>query len=1150
MSLNGLDNLAVIEAYQSALAEAGGWFLLRYVSRDEVTLLDRGTGGVPDVRSAIDSYEEISPLYGFLQYRRRKVVLSYLPEGLSRLIQGTSTLARLCALFPPTYNLADAILCVARTTVQFQSILDKFSPHDTVFSFIKSADLTESALSSACLLHAASGSITSSSSSLRRRRLMEIAEDAEENNTTKDQTQAASPHADNRQRSTSHVSEATIVPPSVTSNARENPNGDESPLVAKSPQISQASDQVSISWDSRSERPASRRRFEDDISYAPSESRRSTQSARPSLRDLERASTYIPKVKRGPRPSVDGSGRPRTAGNLSRNAEQRPVASLPAGVRTSSLRKGNPSPSRPRSQGSPVASVSSRTAPPVPPLLVPPLSMPISRPQLSPGAKSLSALSSSGTSNEKERLMKALQLRKTQMEKRAAESKKGRKGKDERLTDVDENKENIDQADDKSKHDQETAAATEDSKQPCPKMQLSILPRSIALPEEKLAPAEKLATSDSAKPDSAVGMEVANFDDKQLPNQSLLRTGNTLTANPEESSETDQLQATQVPPKIEADAADRDLTVSVDDDTKSGPGLPSADIHVPPQDIEKAATEETQEIVTSLSHLENYPVTGLDEALTVTDPADLTLPQSIPIPDSPTSNSQSSSTPEATVIAPCPAEPQNDLIPETSNANSKNVNTRKDKRKPQLEPIQVPTPDYSDDENLLSDDSFMEELKSATVEEAKPVSVGKSPLSPVYPNNNDQIRSHAWKNSRAVSNPSALGHQFYNMQSLSGDRSVSGPYGDMDSGTGPVLVAKKINVSSGISKRIKALEKFSNSREASSNSGLNLAPPTASSSFEALRKRASVSLSGGNSDTGSISRHGSYSPEAFSRAPSVKGRDSQSSTNAACTTSSISVTARIVRDATNTPSDSKPDLPDSGVLNLQASPLTVERGSLEPTITKSEERSMSSSSTTSSHQSRAASLSRSESRLSITSISKKEEAFLSKSTSDLSSSPEEKRTSRASRLLRRMSSITSNSKKSVIGAFSPSVKEEESEPAADEKPKASVSTAAIDVGEVNVQFPDTLLWKRRFIWIDDKGYLILTPGNVDSSSRNMIKRYHLTEFRTPCIPDEDRQEMPNSILLDFLNGSTLQCACESRQGQASVLQTLIDAHSAHQQSLP
>ncbi|KAK9558381.1 hypothetical protein V6Z88_004685 [Aspergillus fumigatus] len=1082
MSLNGLDNPAVIEAYQSALAEAGGWFLLRYVSRDEITLLDRGTGGVPDVRSAIDSYEEISPLYGFLQYRRRKVVLSYLPEGLSRLIQ-------------------------ARTTVQFQSILDKFSPHDTVFSFTKSADLTESALSSACLLHAAS--------------------DAEENNTTKDQTQVPSPHPDNRQRSTSHVSEATVVPPSVTSNAREAPIGDESPTVANITHNSQASDQVSISWDSRSERPASRRRLEDDISYAPSESRRSTQSARPSLRDLERATTYTPKVKRGPRPSVDGSGRPRTAGNLSRNSEQRPVASLPAGVRTSSLRKGNPSPNRPRSQGSPVASVSSRTAPPVPPLLVPPLSMPISRPQLSPGAKSLSALSSSGTSNEKERLMKALQLRKTQMEKRAAESKKDGKTKNGRLTDVDENKENIDQADDKSKHDQETAAVAEHTKELCLKTQLSIKPGSIALSEEKLAPGEKLATSDSTKPDSAVGMEVSNFDDEQLLNQSLLNADNALIANPEESSETAQFHASQVSPEIEAVTTDEDLAVSVDNDTKNGPGLPSADIHVPPQNFEKAATEKNQQIVPSPSHPENNPVTGSDEALAVTNPADSILPQSIPIPDSPTSNSRLSSTPEAT-----------------------NVNPRKDKRKPQLEPIQVPTPDYSDDENLLSDDSFMEELKSATVEEAKPVSVGKSPLSPVYPNNNDQISSHAWKNSRAVSNPSALGHRFHSMQSLSGERSVSGPCGDVDSAAGPVLVAKKINVSSGISKRIKALEKFSNSRETSSNSGLNLAPPTASSSFEALRKRASLSLSGANSDASSIFRHGSHTPETFSRAPSVKRRDSQSSTNAACTTSSISVTARIVRDATNAPSDSKSDLPDSGVLNLQASPLTVERGPPEETITKPEERSMSSSSATSGHQSRAASVSRSESRLSVSSASKKEDAFLSKSTSDLSSSPEEKRASRASRLLRRMSSITSNSKKSVIGAFSPSVKEEESKPVPAEKPKTSVSSAAIDVGEVNVQFPDTLLWKRRFIRIDDKGYLILTPGNVDSSSRNMVKRYHLTEFRTPCIPDEDRQELPNSILLDFLNGSTLQCACESRQGQAFVLQTLVDAHSAYQQSLP
>lgn len=53
-----------------------------------MTLLGRGTGGVPDVRAAVEAYDEKSPLYGFLQYRRRKVVLKYIPDGVSRLVQG------------------------------------------------------------------------------------------------------------------------------------------------------------------------------------------------------------------------------------------------------------------------------------------------------------------------------------------------------------------------------------------------------------------------------------------------------------------------------------------------------------------------------------------------------------------------------------------------------------------------------------------------------------------------------------------------------------------------------------------------------------------------------------------------------------------------------------------------------------------------------------------------------------------------------------------------------------------------------------------------------------------------------------------------------------------------------------------------------
>lgn len=40
------------------------------------------------MRNAVSDYNETSPLYGFLKYRRRNVVVKHLPEDCSRLIQG------------------------------------------------------------------------------------------------------------------------------------------------------------------------------------------------------------------------------------------------------------------------------------------------------------------------------------------------------------------------------------------------------------------------------------------------------------------------------------------------------------------------------------------------------------------------------------------------------------------------------------------------------------------------------------------------------------------------------------------------------------------------------------------------------------------------------------------------------------------------------------------------------------------------------------------------------------------------------------------------------------------------------------------------------------------------------------------------------
>ncbi|KAL3472980.1 hypothetical protein BJX99DRAFT_204076 [Aspergillus californicus] len=1111
MSLNGLDNPTVIEAYQISLAEAGGWFLLRYVSRDEVALHERGTGGVPDVRTAIESYEECSPLYGFLQYRRRKVVLKFLPEDLSRLIR-------------------------ARTTVQFQSILDKFSPHDTVFSLSQPSDLTESALSSACLLHTAS--------------------DTEETPTNDSEQKQASAQ-DARQRSFSHASEATVVPQSAVSNTPQPPKSDIS--VPTSPDGAHVNIYTpSISGDQYSERPASSTNFRDDLSLAPTESRQSTQSARPSLRDLDRAAGYKPKVKLGPRPSVDGSGRPRTAGNLIRTIEQRPVASLPAGIRTSSLRKSNPPPARPRSQGNPVASPSARV-PPVPPLLVPPSSMQISRPQLSPGAKSLSALSTSTSSNEKERLMKALQLRKSQIQKKAQEAKRIEESLEinNATNGSNDDKENVGPLPGNAKYDrgrQRLSSISENDKAPLfesqPESKPSVAPDSIPLISQvEIAPLESFEAEPAVDKVNGTG-------DYMLPSIAY----DPSASEPNSLDETLKDAEPEFIPvalerEIENDTFGDEPTVSTGNEINCGADVPSADIDVP---LEGDLRKVSEEIVITTPPQTDKPLVVIEtEVAAPTEATEATNLEPATLPKSPEFEPQAESVTDPLKTSPShPVEAEDAPIVEAINVEQQCTTTRKDKRKPILDPIQVPTPDYSDDENLLSDDSFMEELKSATFEEAKPISVGKSPLSPGYSNQgNSQVQPDAWRTSRAVSNPSATGHQYANAPpTLAEGRSVSTSFPPTENSTSPVLVAKKINVSSGISKRIKALEQLSSNRDTVGTPTPGLSTPT-TASFDTLRKRASVSY-GGNLDT-SLSRHPSYTPEPFSRNASLRRPDSRASTSAGRPTNSVSVTARIVRDSSAVNNDSKKDLADPRTLNLQASPLTVERGTTpdltasrnptpDSTPNKPELRSMSISSAGSAKPP-AAALPRSESRLSVS--SKNDGYFLSRSPSETSaSSPEEKKESRTSRLLRRMSSITSGSRRSTISSRSTIVREEDSMPPVEETPKITVELPApIDIGEVNIQFPDTLLWKRRFVRIDGSGYLVLTPGNIDSSNRNIIKRYHLTEFRTPCLPDEDRQELPNSILLDFLDGSTLQCACESRQGQALVLQTLVNAHTTHRQ---
>ena len=68
-------------------------FLLKYTTRDAVDVLTTGTGGAHEARAAVAQYEDKSPLYGLLLYRRRKVLVKYIPEGTSRLLQGTPNMS-------------------------------------------------------------------------------------------------------------------------------------------------------------------------------------------------------------------------------------------------------------------------------------------------------------------------------------------------------------------------------------------------------------------------------------------------------------------------------------------------------------------------------------------------------------------------------------------------------------------------------------------------------------------------------------------------------------------------------------------------------------------------------------------------------------------------------------------------------------------------------------------------------------------------------------------------------------------------------------------------------------------------------------------------------------------------------------------------
>ncbi|KAI8951645.1 hypothetical protein F4801DRAFT_600955 [Xylaria longipes] len=1288
MSLNGLDDVKVKEAHDAANAEPGGWFLLKYASRDEIDILDTGNGGISDIRGAIAKYEEPSPLYGFLRYRRRSVIIKYIPEDCSRLVQ-------------------------ARAAVHFNAICDHFA-HNATFEISGAKELKDSKLSAVCSLHTASGSSSSSTSSLRRRRLNEIAEEEEEE--------------ERERKRKSAVKEEERTTSSVYSDHPASSPSPEPPVVLDRQQITDPLDTAFA---------ASTKNVPDftgaHVPVSPTRSdferRLSSQSAR---HEVYSSTSYSQgrKVKLGPRPSIDAHKRPSTAENF------RPIAALPAGFKFfKGSKKGK---SHEQGQSEQVDHV-----PPATPTAAPgPLSASTDdqlpqRPVTSSGASIKSTTTSMAPTREgkitpeKARLMKAMKLREKRLQDAKLElasptkvkspgnlAKAGPSAEPEKSLSV--------RPDNTSLVASNADGAIGSPVSPTTKSDTQS--RDVVLDSHPSSPGAASSTGigDSTKASSLSDLTDETIQASKEPAQDVddkVKEGTEDTSNVIKGSSLQNNTDTTATSRSETIGTN----VSSDKVTKDAEEFAQIPVRNPnisqPMEAMARKSREPDDFAPDAdSRLTLHESKSLDTALTREAPANSRESENsnsgsagatpdIPVP--PQANEQSSAgaegknnvskeqldVPVSKFASNEARSPTSSLSPTTPSLKSKF--SRLDVDVPTLSSIPTlartaPTPSAADRESTkphvpqktgpeillasppkpprhkvavepiftdlpaksatpvepsdpLDDDALMDELQTATVQEAKPILVSKSPITPVFPGSGSPPRKDA-RLPRAASNPMRGSLLMpVDMSQATTPRSVSSNGAAFLNNltrnpSNASVQSKKSNVGSSISQRIKALEALSGNPADD-----RPRPTTPSSTFFTVRKQSTrepskppsvVESSGsltGQSPTPEDSRE--PTPEASSskreRSSSVASRltmfEGQSAPRGR--PESIQVTARIIRGATSpisnlTNASRKPgdgataefrqstllvdvqrvqsmtskrlserppvaERPKTSVSELQENESTVEtsnklakrRSSMSlmknfikehtPRGTKLTEnpavtsagaaplkspsrppsaqqasvnfaRRLSTSSRRSSfnHEGDSASMSgatRSSSRISD-----------SGSAEDDKSLSDKKSKNRTSRFMRRLSNSFGGARKAGSASISPTVAEEDTDqlekaPAL-AKQQASSPTIVAFMGDVNVQFPDNLLWKRRSMCLDAQGFLFLSTvqGGAKKVKENAgTKRFHLGDFRKPYIPDVEIEELPNSVVLDFVEGSSLQVACGDRAEQQSILRTLQEAHQRH-----
>ena len=1076
--------------------------------------------------------------------------------------------------------------------------------------------MNDVALSSACSLHTAAASIKSSSDSLRQRGLSEIAEDASEYQPHEAKAEPVNQTEDNSSgTSTLPTRPERIDSLSDAQTVEFGPSVDAAGLHA-SPQRKRNTDKAlpPTPGESSADKATARNALEDTLlDTRPSiEGRPSIQSTRPSIRSMRASYEYRPKIKLGPRPSLESSSRMYSS---EQGTDIRPISTLPAGVR---LPPKKQVPVKPKSAHGRIPAVDPpQTSLPSPkPTVQTVVPEKLSSPMLNALPKQLQPTESkiSTMTPEKRRLKKALELRQKQLAIRS----------DQHGSEKEESPEAHFTQPIPNHTTRESLTATLPDVFPADDGATDVLqerieamdrepdvvhvgPQNLGKDNHESFEVSPISIPEVSDGPSTQASSISDEDETPTKMESAVETtgqedylvGTTVTrrveekgaalVEMEEAQPSDKVTSAEAPcsgePKAEPLVAQNTAREQRGNHDHSVTPLNAASY----QSKLGSDNASTGELLTGSSSANDPPSplcirrSGSSKSINVS--TDTVKPHEIPLP--PIDEDEAISlTPERNAFiehsasrslandresqdhGPYHLRVEDEDLKETGPSPIETINNqheRRTRRHGRINPIKrVSSPDCSD-EQFLSDDSFMEELKCATVQEAKPISVSKSPIVPVFP------RSVSESKSAEEMRPASAGSRLHRskrqddqpmmpkLPDLFSARSASASHAPLLKAQLSPPTLKKLGVSSGISQRIKALEQLSSrpTSPASQMSSPSAVPGNASgptnrrkASFRASQAAAEIAKAG---DQVSTTRPLMPSPPITRSVNKSQDNISDNvvridvaSTHGKARPESISVTARIIRGSRNKVPEVPGDSSKPETVDLYPSPLTVEHQSMRPTTPLSPlkppkpsyARSISSTSTTQKSDPvlgpRRDSIS---SRLSSTPSRRGSEPELPRTMSDssinsisnLDSTREEKKESRKSRLFKRMSNISAASRRSIASALSPVRKDIKEEPIVEhhEPSRETIRPLAVEIGDVNIQFPDTLLWKRRHMKIDEQGLLVLSASKADNVSlashqfnstakktfenaKIIPKRYPFTEFNPPYLPDQDQQELPNS----------------------------------------